>query len=168
MCAEIRGRAVQDEADVFFEGTAGEDPEQFDAPPSIAAVSSPISLKICAIDDSRMICKGYERILLKQIGASRTSSVCCPESEKDVDEFLHEASGTRKIENCTPADIVLLDQNIDLRASPKNCIRGADLAVGLRSRGYHRMVVIRSANSSVKDHTTYMSSGDVDLCIGAV
>ena len=121
----------------------------------------PGMLKICAIDDSRVICKGIDRILLKALEADRsTSVVCCPESEADVAAFMDQV-----FVPLPPAAIVLLDQNIELgNGTPR--VLGTTLADELRLRRYEGLVVIRSANAAASDEEEYLRSGSVDACIG--
>jgi hypothetical protein len=74
----------------------------------------PQRLKVCAIDDSMMICKGYERILLKRMNADVVKSqiVCC-ESRAQAASFLNSVLG-EEADNDVPADVAILDQNIDI------------------------------------------------------
>jgi len=75
----------------------------------------PEGLKICAIDDSSLICKGYERLCLPRLKADMAKScVCCPTSKTDVDDFLSFVLGKEVTSSCGPADIIIFDQNIDL------------------------------------------------------
>lgn len=49
----------------------------------------PTQLKVFAIDDSELICKGYERLLLPQLQADMANSeVCCPKTLTDVRRFI--------------------------------------------------------------------------------
>ena len=59
-----------------------------------------------------MICKGYERLLFPRLSAStERSMVVCPTSKDEVDAFVSVVlSGS----NNDPADIAILDQNIDI------------------------------------------------------
>jgi hypothetical protein len=99
----------------------------------------PDSLSICAIDDSRIICMGYRRLLFPALKACPEQSfVSCAQSDADICDFVE-----RVVSAST--DIVLLDQHIDLKAGTEVC--GTDLARQLRARGcvapaamcWHRM-----------------------------
>jgi len=59
-----------------------------------------------------MICKGYERLLFPRLNAStKRSTVVCPTKKDEVDAFVSiVVSGS----NNDPADIAILDQNIDI------------------------------------------------------
>ena len=121
----------------------------------------PGMLKICAIDDSCVICKGIDRVLFKTLEADRkTSVVCCPENEADVAAFMDQIFAPP-----SSAAIVLLDQNIELKSGIPRVL-GTTLADELRLRRYEGLVVIRSANAAASDDEEYMRSGSVDACIG--
>jgi hypothetical protein len=71
----------------------------------------------------QFICKGYSRLLLPNMKANMASScVACPTSKENVESFvatvLGEGSGEDDEEAgvtiAQPADIVVLDQNLDL------------------------------------------------------
>jgi hypothetical protein len=127
----------------------------------VSQLKVPGMLKICAIDDSRVICKGIERILFKALDADRnTSVVCCPENEADVATFMDQIFSPPP-----PAAIVLLDQNIDL-ANGVPRVLGTTLADELRLRRFEGLVVVRSANAAASDNEEYLRSGSVDTCIG--
>jgi hypothetical protein len=114
--------------------------------------------------------------------------VTCPSNRRDVAVFL--ATCIELL-----ADIVILDQNIDLASevplfvlffhrhtscshslggvcclelvSQANAtILGTDLAHDLRARGFRGLVLIRSANSSTEDAEEYLRDGAVDCCLG--
>jgi hypothetical protein len=113
--------------------------------------------------------------------------VTCPSNRRDVAVFL--ATCIELL-----ADIVILDQNIDLASevplfvlffpSPikllslegvcclelvsqaNSTILGTDLAHDLRARGFRGLVLIRSANSSTEDAEEYLRDGAVDCCLG--
>jgi len=120
----------------------------------------PGGLKICAIDDSSMICKGYERLCLPALKADIASSrVVCPRSKADVDDFLAFVIGKDG-----SADIIILDQNIEL-CKEEGIIFGTALASKLRGLGFLGLIAIRSANSSPDDKMRYLKAG-ADLCIG--
>ena len=62
-----------------------------------------------------MICKGYERMVLPKLKADKsTSIVSCPLSKVDVDNFVDEVIG-KGPRGHQPADIVILDQHIELQ-----------------------------------------------------
>mmetsp|Transcript_1599 Transcript_1599/g.3216 ORF Transcript_1599/g.3216 Transcript_1599/m.3216 type:complete len:97 (-) Transcript_1599:294-584(-) len=67
-------------------------------------------------------------------------------------------------EELDPADIVVLDQNIDLEADNRT-VYGTDLADQLRSHGFAGLILIRSANAGDADCTDHRLSGAVDGCI---
>mmetsp|Transcript_729 Transcript_729/g.906 ORF Transcript_729/g.906 Transcript_729/m.906 type:complete len:735 (+) Transcript_729:145-2349(+) len=124
----------------------------------------PSNLKVCAIDDSKLICKGYERLLLPLLKCdSKSSLVTCPKSNDDVDEFM-----TYIKTKVNPINIVIFDQNIDLNLvnDGATTILGTDLAKELKDNHFKGLVVIRSANSSSSDFDQYMSTGVVDFCVG--
>ena len=125
-----------------------------------ASVRIPESLKVCAIDDSIMLCKSYDRIFLTQLKADRsTSIICCPETAEDVAAFI------KHILTAPAADIVILDQNIDLRNGAPTVL-GTELADELRLQQYNGLIAVRSANSTSANNLAYMLSGAVDVCIG--
>jgi hypothetical protein len=161
-------------------------PAATSVPPPTPKTNLPRMLRVHAIDDSKMICKGYERLLLPQLkvtpmhcfrsfncsfllltcNCARSpqadtpcSSVCCPQSPEDVAAFLDAVLAP------PVADIVLLDQNIELQHGAETAF-GTDLAKELRQRNFAGLVAIRSANAEVSDITAYMQSGHVDVCIG--
>lgn len=122
----------------------------------------PRMLKVCALDDSSIICKGIGRILFKALEADcETSIVCCPRNACDVTTFMDQI-----LFPPSPAEIVLLDQNIDLGDEGAPRMLGTTLADELRLRGYEGLLVIRSANAAVSDYKEYLRSGSVDVCIG--
>mmetsp|Transcript_731 Transcript_731/g.909 ORF Transcript_731/g.909 Transcript_731/m.909 type:complete len:734 (+) Transcript_731:145-2346(+) len=124
----------------------------------------PSNLKVYAIDDSKIICKGYERLLLPLLKCdSKSSLVTCPKSNDDVDEFM-----TYIKTKVNPINIVIFDQNIDLNLvnDGATTILGTDLAKELKDNHFKGLVVIRSANSSSSDFDQYMSTGVVDFCVG--
>jgi hypothetical protein len=119
--------------------------------------------------------------------------VVCPTSKNEVDAFVSVVvSGS----NNDPADVAILDQNIDiinekvylfsnsfifesvyetsarfvcdLNACQEGrfTIFGTEVALELRKQGYKGLVFIRSANVSVQDCSAYMSTGGVDACLG--
>jgi len=113
---------------------------------------------VWAIDDSATICKGYNKLLLPKIDANLSSShVCCPSTKNDVAGFLNSAM-------LAPVDVVILDQNIELKDS-REMTMGTDLAVELRNRHFEGLVLIRSGNSTAVDIKRYMQSGAVDGCL---
>ena len=63
---------------------------------------------------TQVLCKGYSRILLPELKVdAKRSQVVCPRSTDDVKAFIEESLG-RNFANKGAADLVLLDQNIDL------------------------------------------------------
>jgi len=138
----------------------------------------PTTVKLCAIDDSKLICKGYERILLPALGLSGgDSKVCCPDSTEAVNRFVDDVIGTSDFPVVRPADVVLLDQNIELKEASTDesaslmkradaVVLGTDIARDLRKRDYNGLIIIRSANSSAEDKEKYYARGDVDFCVG--
>eukprot|EP00614_Pseudopedinella_elastica_P001301 CAMPEP_0172609764 /NCGR_PEP_ID=MMETSP1068-20121228/29678_1 /TAXON_ID=35684 /ORGANISM="Pseudopedinella elastica, Strain CCMP716" /LENGTH=531 /DNA_ID=CAMNT_0013413345 /DNA_START=45 /DNA_END=1640 /DNA_ORIENTATION=+ len=124
----------------------------------------PSSLKICAIDDSKMICKGYNRILLPALGGvENESNVCCPQEPEAVQGFIDHVLGRP---SGSPADVVIIDQHIELSSPQSTTVFGTDLASELRSNNFDGLVFIRSANSSKQDCEFYLSTGSVDGCLG--
>jgi hypothetical protein len=72
----------------------------------------PPQLKVFAIDDSEMMCKGYSRLLLPQLKADLSQSeVCCPKTKEEVRKFIENALDPSK-----HANICILDQNIELKS----------------------------------------------------
>jgi hypothetical protein len=112
----------------------------------------------------QLICKGYERLLLPKLKASEDSSVETPTERSAVDDFLNNVIGSEESGD-RPADIVILDQHIELN-SGELLVLGTDIAHELRIRHYKGLVLIRSANSSAVDCESYLSSGEVDGCLG--
>lgn len=124
--------------------------------------SFPAGLKICVIDDSAMICKGYSRLLLPRLKVDEARShVVCPKTKADCEFFLDKVEGAH--DGSGPADIVLLDQNIELE---KDLCLGTELARDLRTRGFRGVVLVRSANTSSEDIQGYMKGGLVTACFG--
>ena len=99
--------------------------------------AGPLKIKVCAIDDSLLICKGYSRLLLPALGAdSARSLVVCPKTSTDIEFFLNASLGKKQYEHdfrakttapktesaespadvCveSPADVVILDQNVEM------------------------------------------------------
>mmetsp|Transcript_32327 Transcript_32327/g.54479 ORF Transcript_32327/g.54479 Transcript_32327/m.54479 type:complete len:160 (-) Transcript_32327:150-629(-) len=127
----------------------------------------PGGLKICAIDDSSMICKGYDRLCLPALKADKTSSrVVCPRSKADVDDFFCFVFGMEVTSDQErgSADIIIFDQNIEL-CHGEGTIYGTALASKLRGLGFQGLIAIRSANSNPNDTAEYLKAG-ADLCIG--
>ena len=93
----------------------------------------PSQLRVFAIDDSEMMCKGYVKLLLPQLKADISNSeVCCPKNMSQVQQFiqhvLYGLNGSTTGSNCSTsseedgrgemgANIVILDQNIDFSVS---------------------------------------------------
>jgi len=114
-----------------------------------------------------MICKSYTKLLLPLMLANmKHSSVVCPKTLHEIDSFLDHVIGGG--DDLCPADIVILDQNIDLLGGTENVttVLGTDLALKLRARGFKGLVVLRTGNSSPHDVQAYMACGAVDECIG--
>jgi hypothetical protein len=77
--------------------------------PSHNLCDMPSQLKVCAIDDSELICKGYQKLLLASLRADLDNSVvCCPKTKAEVEIFVNH------VMNC---DICILDQHIELNGS---------------------------------------------------
>ena len=69
---------------------------------------------------SQILCKGYSRIVLPLLKADKQRSrVVCPTSRTEVDAFVDSALGHNTDGSSDPADIVILDQNIDLGGGDK-------------------------------------------------
>jgi hypothetical protein len=151
-------------------------PQTTQAPPVLDNVSDDsltVGSKICTIDDSLMLCKGYERIILPHLNADMAASrVVRPTSHSDVDAFVDNAlggGGASTPGGCAnrPADVVILDQNIEFEEhGAHRIVHGTSLAAQLRSAGFNGLVVVRSANMSSEDVEEYLRHGTVDCCIG--
>jgi len=133
----------------------------------------PEGLKICVIDDSKILCKGYKRLVLPKLKADKDlSCVVCPISSSCIDRFMDESMGTGSRlddKQNRPADIVILDQNIDVTSNVGVQIcheLGTKLAIDLRSRNFKGLILIRSANSTEADVAGYLQTGAVDSCLG--
>lgn len=127
-----------------------------------------------------MICKGYQKLLLPLMEADmQLSTVICPKTSEEVDLFFADVIGGRRGDRSgdreetlvstpalTPADVVILDQNIDLKGTENGTIHGTDLALKLRTSGFKGLIVLRSGNSSVQNIQEYTASGAVDACLG--
>jgi hypothetical protein len=100
------------------------------------------------------------------------STVICPKTSEEVDLFFADVIGGRRGDRSgdreetlvstpalTPADVVILDQNIDLKGTENGTIYGTDLALKLRTSGFKGLIVLRSGNSSVQDIQEYTASG---------
>eukprot|EP00613_Pedinella_sp_CCMP2098_P072349 CAMPEP_0171917038 /NCGR_PEP_ID=MMETSP0993-20121228/15557_1 /TAXON_ID=483369 /ORGANISM="non described non described, Strain CCMP2098" /LENGTH=670 /DNA_ID=CAMNT_0012552725 /DNA_START=246 /DNA_END=2258 /DNA_ORIENTATION=+ len=132
-------------------------------------------LRVCCIDDSKMICKSYKRLLLPLMQADlENSNVTCPTSPEDIESFveavLAESTQSTIGDRATSklsrkaADIVVLDQNIDM--SNLRTVYGTDVALTLKARGYNGLVVLRTGNMSPDDKKAYMATGAVDDWLG--
>eukprot|EP00615_Pteridomonas_danica_P014739 CAMPEP_0114406222 /NCGR_PEP_ID=MMETSP0102-20121206/21026_1 /TAXON_ID=38822 ORGANISM="Pteridomonas danica, Strain PT" /NCGR_SAMPLE_ID=MMETSP0102 /ASSEMBLY_ACC=CAM_ASM_000212 /LENGTH=531 /DNA_ID=CAMNT_0001572073 /DNA_START=418 /DNA_END=2013 /DNA_ORIENTATION=+ len=119
----------------------------------------PSHLKVCALDDSELICKGYQRLLLSRLGADIPNSVvCCPKTHGQVEVFVNKALNS---------DICILDQHIELNGdNTHQTVLGTDIARELRVRKFRGLVLIRSANSSELDAQEYMADGSVHGTLG--
>jgi hypothetical protein len=125
-----------------------------------------------------------------------TSQVFCPTLKSEVDSFVENVLG-RKLDGgvvdsgggdtTNPADLILLDQNIELdnhgvsdlviftlfTTLTSLCVVfmflqvvfGTDLAELLRGQGFKGLVLIRSANAADADFVEYLRSGAVDGCL---
>lgn len=111
-----------------------------------------------------MISKGYERLILPECHASEDSCVETPTKKSAVDIFFNSVIGCEESRN-RPADIVILDQHIEFNTG-EPLILGTDIAHNLRAQNFQGLVLIRSANSSTIDCARYLSSGEVDGCLG--
>jgi hypothetical protein len=133
----------------------------------------PKGCKVIAIDDSVMLCKAYERIVLPKLGADMAlSKVIQPSSQKCVDDFVGDALGAAtdgSLGASAHADVVILDQNIEfVESGVDQVVFGTDLATKLRLCGFTGLVVVRSANLETSDIEEYMKDGAVDVCLGKV
>jgi len=117
-------------------------------------------LVIGTIDDSKVISKGYKRILLPMLSADiEKSIVCCPRNREEVEQFMEQVCPG---DSSGHVDAVLLDQNIDLQQS--DIVYGTDLAIELRARNFTGLIIIRSANAFEKDlHFRTLREKPVDL-----
>lgn len=117
-----------------------------------------MDLVVGTIDDSKLISKGYERILLPMLSADVDKSIiCCPKTGDEVRQFVDQVSGRF---DGNFADVVLLDQNIELK---NGVVLGTDLAQELRARDYNGVVVIRSAHGA---GSLTPAEGTVNLIMG--
>jgi len=131
-------------------------------------------LRVCCLDDSKMICKGYQRLLLPSMQANiEKSLVTCPNSTGDVESFVEDVlgsgepkAGCEDIPFRKAADVVILDQNIDLKDTDKNVIYGTDVAMTLKARGFAGLMLLRTGNSSMHENENYMATGAVDAILG--
>mmetsp|Transcript_54467 Transcript_54467/g.109551 ORF Transcript_54467/g.109551 Transcript_54467/m.109551 type:complete len:452 (-) Transcript_54467:273-1628(-) len=134
------------------------------------------NLRVCCLDDSNIICKGYKRLLLPLMRADLQSSMAtCPTSPEDTESFIEAVLGnidTKSAGVCAgdvkssekPADIIILDQNIDF--DDKKSILGTDIAMTLKARGFGGLVMLRTGNTSVDDKKMYFATSAVDACLG--
>ena len=113
-----------------------------------------------------MICKGYQRLLLPSMQANIESSlVTCPASPEDIESFVEDVLGSNDLKE-TPfrnaADVVILDQNIDLQDTDNKIMYGTDVAMTLKSRGFAGLILLRTGNSSLHEKEMYFATGAVD------
>jgi hypothetical protein len=100
---------------LFVESDHNEDVSKSSQGDKDSGDNIPKLLKVCAIDDSQLICKGYERTLLPKICADDASRVVWCKSHDDVDQFMRLVVGrldSRSFDR--PADIAILDQHLEL------------------------------------------------------
>eukprot|EP00613_Pedinella_sp_CCMP2098_P064427 CAMPEP_0171987764 /NCGR_PEP_ID=MMETSP0993-20121228/275557_1 /TAXON_ID=483369 /ORGANISM="non described non described, Strain CCMP2098" /LENGTH=226 /DNA_ID=CAMNT_0012640715 /DNA_START=155 /DNA_END=835 /DNA_ORIENTATION=+ len=124
-------------------------------------------LRVCCIDDSKILCKGYTKLLLPLMQADMVNStVICPTSPEDVESFVEAVLAGNTASNLTgkAADIVVLDQNIDI--SNLRTVYGTDVALTLKTRGYNGLILLRTGNLSPDDKKAYMASGAVHGWLG--
>jgi hypothetical protein len=120
------------------------------------------SMTISAIDDSKLICKGYERVLFKKLQADvNTSMVCCPTSQKTVQAYVDRVCGVTG----DSSDILIIDQNINL-PEERSIVYGTELAKEIRGRFFCGFIALRTANDSAQEIETYLSEGNIDICLG--
>lgn len=81
-----------------------------------------------------------------------------------MEDFISSVIGCEENSN-RPADIVILDQHIELNGG-ESLVLGTKIAHDLRLRHYEGLILIRSANSNTIDCENYLSSGEVDVCLG--
>jgi hypothetical protein len=119
-------------------------------------------MTISAIDDSKLICKGYERVLFKKLRADvNTSIVCCPTSQNAVQAYVNRVCGVTG----DASDILIIDQNINL-PEERSIVYGTELAKEVRGRFFCGLIALRTANDSAQDFETYLSEGYIDICLG--
>jgi hypothetical protein len=88
----------------------------------------PESLKVCAVDDSKLICKGYEKVLFSKMKVDKDiSHVVCSKSLDDIERFKRVALGDKEAADGIadpPADIVILDQHLEFSGvrQPHKCL----------------------------------------------
>lgn len=122
----------------------------------------PDSLTISAIDDSKLICKGYERVLFKKLQAdASTSIVCCPTSQNAVQAYVDRVCGLIG----DASDILIIDQNIDL-TEETSIAYGTEIAKEIRGRSFDGLIALRTANDSAQEVEKYLSEGSIDICLG--
>jgi len=122
----------------------------------------PDSLIVAAIDDSKLICKGYERVLFKKLQAdTRSSKVCCPLSLTALQTYVDIVCGATG----HASDILIIDQNIDL-AETSSTAYGTEIVKDIRCRSFAGLIVLRTANNSVDEVGNYLNEGCVDICVG--
>ena len=95
-----------------------------------------------------------------------SSTVICPASPEDVESFVEAVLAGNTASKLTrkAADIVVLDQNIDI--SNLRTVYGTDVALTLKTRGYNGLILLRTGNLSPEDKKTYMASGAVHGWLG--
>jgi len=103
-----------------------------------AAENLPKKLKICAIDDCKLICKGYERVLFAKIEADSDASVVvyC-KSPEDIESFLNIVTGHETLDNGTAAEIAILDQHLELQGVGWMFMYPGCLLVSIALRCFH-------------------------------
>mmetsp|Transcript_6239 Transcript_6239/g.12393 ORF Transcript_6239/g.12393 Transcript_6239/m.12393 type:complete len:915 (+) Transcript_6239:47-2791(+) len=103
-------------------------------------------LKICCVEDERLIRKMYQRVLLRKFSKD---SIILGESVKEVKG----ATSRIMAANC---DAVILDQNLVYSDAH---ILGTDLCKDLRAKGFLGVILMRSANTEKSDVDIYLGAG---------
>uniref|UniRef100_A0A7S3YU82 Response regulatory domain-containing protein n=2 Tax=Lotharella globosa TaxID=91324 RepID=A0A7S3YU82_9EUKA len=113
----------------------------------------PKSLKIACVEDSPMIIKLYERILLKRYFAEGSIVVgrCIEELERIAERITDGG-----FHGC------ILDQNL---VYGERCVLGTSIVKQCRRMGYDGLVIMRSANTEPEDIEKYIEAG-ADSVIG--
>jgi len=99
-----------------------------------------------------------------------SSLITCPKTYEDIEIFIESVIGCGEQGNdgelCKSADVVVLDQNIDLIDTDNETAYGTDIAQTLRDRNFKGPILLRTGNSSLHEKEKYMASGTIDSCMG--
>ena len=95
-------------------------------------------LSINAIDDSKIICKQYEKMLEN----NNNSIVIRPMSSEELQNFINLCLNEK-------IDCVILDQNIKI---DQNVYYGTNICRQLRKKKFNGIIVIRSSDNDIKKY----------------